>query len=182
MLVIDMAAEMGLGLPARFAALTHDLGKGSTPAAVLPRHIGHEKESVALLGPLCERLRVPADCRELALLAARYHGDVHRGGELRPETMLRIFSRCDLFRRPERFSELLAVCEADHRGRGGYAQRPYPQRQRWERVAAAARAVDAGAVAGTAGDAARIPALIEAARTAAIAAVLEEAEQQGGEQ
>ena len=71
MMVVDHAAQQGYALPVRFAALTHDLGKATTPEDVLPRHIGHEGRSVDLLKPLCERLRVPNDCRDLALLAKR---------------------------------------------------------------------------------------------------------------
>jgi tRNA nucleotidyltransferase (CCA-adding enzyme) len=177
MLVIDMAAAMNLPLPARFAALTHDLGKGLTPADILPRHIGHEAGSVALLGPFCERLRVPADCRDLALLVAAFHGDIHRGAELRPTTAVKLLERCDLFRRPERFEHVLAACEADYRGRLGYAGRAYPQRERWRQVAAAALSVDGGAVARACVDPARIPARIHEARVAAVTAALQQTEQ-----
>ena len=126
MMVIDMAAHMKLSLPARFAALTHDLGKGTTPADVLPRHHGHEQRSVSLLGPVCERLRVPADCRDVALLVARFHGDMHKIDQLRPTTVVRLLERCDAFRRPERFEEILTACEADFRGRLGHESRDYP--------------------------------------------------------
>ncbi len=177
MMVIDMAATMKLALPGRFAALTHDLGKGLTPADILPRHHGHEAGSVALLGPLCERLRVPVDCRDLALLVASFHGDIHRGAELRPATMVRLLERCDLFRRPERFDDVLAACEADHRGRLGHADQDYPQGQLWRRIAAAALAVDAGAVARACAEPARIPVRVHEARVAAVTAALKQAEQ-----
>jgi tRNA nucleotidyltransferase (CCA-adding enzyme) len=172
MMVIDMAATMKLALPGRFAALTHDLGKGLTPADILPRHHGHEAGSVALLGPLCERLRVPADCRDLALLVATFHGDIHRGAELRPATMVRLLERCDLFRRPERFEDVLAACAADHRGRLGHADSDYPQGQLWRRIAAAALAVDAGAAARAGAEPARIPARVHEARVAAVTAAI----------
>jgi tRNA nucleotidyltransferase (CCA-adding enzyme) len=177
MMVIDMAAALALSLPGRFAALTHDLGKALTPAHVLPRHIGHEAGSVALLAPLCERLRVPADCRELALLVASFHGDIHRGDQLRPATMVRMLERCDAFRRPERFEEVLAACEADARGRLGSADTPYPQRQLWRRAAAAARGVDAGRIARESPRPEDIPALIHRTRVAAVAAALQEPQQ-----
>jgi tRNA nucleotidyltransferase (CCA-adding enzyme) len=172
MMVIDMAARLKLSLPARFAALTHDLGKGTTPADVLPRHIGHEQRSVALLGPLCERLRVPAECRELALLVARFHGDIYKIDELRSKTVVTILERCDVFRRPERFDELLGACEADYRGRLGFESREFPQSQSWRHAAAAARAVDAGAVARATPDSARIPERVHEARVAAVTQVL----------
>jgi tRNA nucleotidyltransferase (CCA-adding enzyme) len=172
MMVIDMAAQLGLPLTARFAALTHDLGKGTTPADVLPRHIGHEQRSVNLLGPLCERLRVPAECRDLALLVARFHGDIYKIAELRPKTVVTILERCDVFRRPERFEELLGACEADYRGRLGFESRPFPQSQSWRHATAAARAVDAGAVARSCTDPAKIPERVHEARVSAVTQVL----------
>ena len=177
MMVIDMAAHMKLSLPARFAALTHDLGKGTTPADVLPRHHGHEQRSVSLLGPVCERLRVPADCRDVALLVARFHGDMHKIDQLRPTTVVRLLERCDAFRRPERFEEILTACEADFRGRLGHESRDYPQSQAWRRAALAARGVDAGTIAAGCPDPARIPACIHDARAAAVGAALQPAEQ-----
>jgi tRNA nucleotidyltransferase (CCA-adding enzyme) len=182
MMVVDMAAVMGLALPGRFAALTHDLGKGLTPADILPRHHGHEAGSVALLGPLCQRLRVPVDCRDLALLVATFHGDLHRGAELRPATMVKLLERCDLFRRPERFDDILAACEADYRGRLGHAERDYPQRRLWRRIAAAALAVDAGAVALACADPAQIPLRVHEARVAAVSTALQQPEQPAHQQ
>ncbi len=146
MLVIDMAARLAAPLPARFAALTHDLGKGMTPAELLPRHHGHEQKSVALVDALCARLRVPTDCRDVARLAARFHGDMHRVSELRPETVLRVLERCDALRRPERFELVLLACEADYRGRLGWEERTYSAADVWRRALAAVRAVDAGAI------------------------------------
>ncbi|MFH1869018.1 MAG: multifunctional CCA addition/repair protein [Pseudomonadota bacterium] len=147
MMVIDMAARLGAALPARFAALTHDLGKGLTPAEILPRHYGHEAKSVALLEGICERLRVPAECREVARLAARFHGDMHRVAELRPETRLTVLERCDALRRPERFELILLACEADYRGRLGWEERDYAPAAAWRAGLGAVRGVDAGAIA-----------------------------------
>ena len=172
MMVIDMAAQMRTSLPVRFAALTHDLGKGTTPADVLPRHIGHEARSVALLRPLCERLRVPADCRDLALLVARLHGDIHRVDALKPLTIMKVFEHCDAFRRPERFALVLQASEADYRGRLGFEKRPYPQAGQWQRALAAAQSVDAGAIAKACTDPAQIPQRIHQARVAALKQVL----------
>lgn len=170
MMVMDMAAALSLPLPARFAALTHDLGKATTPADVLPRHIGHEIRSAALLEPLCQRLRVPAECRDVARLVARFHGDIHRGEDLRPTTLLRVLERCDVFRRPERFEDILGACEADARGRLGHQERSYDQGQLWRRAAAAARSVDGGAIAAACPDPAQIPERLREARAAAIKA------------
>lgn len=174
MMVVDMAARLRLSLPARFAALTHDLGKALTPAEALPRHTGHEAASVRLLKPLCARLRVPGECRELAVLVAQYHGNIHRAEELRPATMVSVMERCDALRRPERFNDLLGACEADYRGRLGFEERAYPQADMWRSAMAAMCSVDAGAIAQacTAEDrAARIPERIHEARVAAVAAL-----------
>ncbi|MEW6163659.1 MAG: multifunctional CCA addition/repair protein [Pseudomonadota bacterium] len=171
MMVVDMAARLGLSLPARFAALTHDLGKGATPADILPRHVGHELRSAALLEPLCERLRVPTECRDVARLVARFHGDMHKVAELRPETKLKILERCDALRRPARFEEALGVCEADYRGRLGHEEQGYAAGTQWRQTLAAAQAVDAGAIARACPDPAQIPARIHAARVRAIAAI-----------
>ncbi|MCX7171233.1 MAG: multifunctional CCA addition/repair protein [Proteobacteria bacterium] len=168
MMVIDMAAQLGLSLPARFAALTHDLGKGATPAAMLPRHTGHETVSEALLRPLCARLKVPSDCSDLARLVASWHSDIHRVDILRPATLVKLLERCDALRRPQRFEELLAACEADYRGRLGHAERAYPQSGLWRDALAAVRSVDAGAIAGACADPAQIATRIHAARVAAV--------------
>jgi tRNA nucleotidyltransferase (CCA-adding enzyme) len=168
LMVADMAARLDLPLAARFAALSHDLGKGATPVEVLPRHTGHEAKSVALLGPLCDRLRVPGDCRELARLVAAFHGDIHRAHELKPATMVKVLEQCDALRRPERFDQALGACECDYRGRLGYEERPYPQAGLWRRAREAARAVDAGAIALASPEPAQIPLRIHEARVAAV--------------
>jgi tRNA nucleotidyltransferase (CCA-adding enzyme) len=147
LLVVDWAARHGVGLPVRFAALTHDLGKGITPAELWPKHHGHEAKSVELVRALSERIRIPADCRELAIAVAREHGNVHRALELRPATIVELLERVDAFRRPERFEEFLKACECDFRGRPGYETNVYPPSAYLEQALAAARGVDAGAVA-----------------------------------
>ncbi len=167
-MVVDMAARLALPLAARFAALTHDLGKAQTPADVLPRHIGHEAASVALLKPLCERLRVPTECRDVALLVARFHGDIHKVAELRAATIVKVLESCDALRRPERFELVLGACEADARGRGGLAEQPYPQADRWHSALAAVQSVDGAAIAGACTDRAEIPARIREQRIAAV--------------
>ncbi|MDP1526899.1 MAG: multifunctional CCA addition/repair protein [Rhodocyclaceae bacterium] len=170
MMVIDMAAQLKLSLPARFAALVHDLGKGTTPTDILPRHIGHEQRSVSMLDPICERLRVPADCRDVARLVARFHGDMGKVTELRPDTQLKLLERCDALRRPDRFEEILGACEADYRGRLGYTERPFTAGERWRALLAAVQSVDAGAIAQACQDKAQIPMRIQQARICALTA------------
>ena len=177
MLVIDCAAERGFELPVRFAALMHDLGKGITPSRGWPSHHGHEGMGAKLVSGLCKRLRVPNDCRDLALLAAREHGNVHRALELRPNTIVTLFERCDAFRKPERFAQMLLASECDYRGRGdeqhAFRTRPYPQAAHLQCALDAARAVNAGEVAARyAENKEKIPEAIHAARVSAVKAAL----------
>ena len=141
MLALRYAADSGAPTPVRFAALVHDLGKAQTPRELWPSHPGHEDNGVPVIEDLCERLRVPGACRELAVLAARQHTLVHRAQELRPETVLKLFETSDAFRRPERFAQLLLACEADARGRTGLESKPYPQAAYLQGALAAAAAV-----------------------------------------
>lgn len=152
MLVLDMAARLAAPLPVRWAALCHDLGKGTTPRELWPRHLGHEQRSAKLARALADRLRVPNDCRELADVVAREHGHVHASAELSAVALVRLFERCDALRRPERFDALLLACECDFRGRAGLAERPYPPARRLPPLLQAARAVDTAAVAAAAAD------------------------------
>jgi len=128
LMVLDQAAVLSADSKVRFAALVHDLGKGTTPHEEWPSHRGHEERSVMLIESLSERLRVPGEYRELSVIVARYHGSVHRALELRPKTILEMFEKADAFRRPERFAQALLACEADSRGRLGLETNPYPQR------------------------------------------------------
>ncbi|MBR8500064.1 HD domain-containing protein, partial [Burkholderia cenocepacia] len=173
MMVVDYAAKQGYSLAVRFAALTHDLGKGTTPADVLPRHVGHESRSVELLKPLCERLRVPNECRDLALVVAREHGNLHRVMEMGAAALVRLFERSDALRKPARFAELLQACESDARGRLGLDAQPYPQAERLRVALAAARSVDAGAIArGIGSDTEKIKEAVHRARIQAVAQAL----------
>ncbi len=147
MMVLDMSARLAAPLGVRFACLVHDLGKGTTPADVLPRHIGHEQRSAKLLAGLCERWRVPADVRELADVVAREHGNIHRSAEFNAAALVRLLERCDAFRKPRRFDEVLWACECDARGRLGFEERPYPQRAHLRAALAAAQSVATDAVA-----------------------------------
>ena len=127
MMVLDAAARISDSVNVRFAALTHDLGKGTTPKEEWPSHKGHEARSTQLVIELCSRLKTPKDITDLAVLVAEYHGHCHKAFELRPDTILRLFKNLDAYRRPERFEEFLLACEADHLGRTGYEDTPYPQ-------------------------------------------------------
>jgi tRNA nucleotidyltransferase (CCA-adding enzyme) len=147
MMVIDFAAQRNDGLPIRVAALMHDLGKGSTPPSQWPAHHGHEARSVALVERVSQRLKIPNDCRDLAVITAREHGNVGRALELRANTIVSLFERCDAFRKPQRFIDMLSASECDHRGRTGFANTPFPQAAYLQQTLIAAQAVDAGATA-----------------------------------
>jgi len=146
LMVLQQCARQQAPLTVRYASLCHDLGKGLTPADVLPRHIGHESRSLPLVRRLSERWRVPSDCRELAELVAREHTHVHQSESFSPEARLRLMERCDAWRRPERFEQLLWACECDARGRLGLEDRPYPQREKLLHDLRAVQAVDLAAV------------------------------------
>jgi tRNA nucleotidyltransferase (CCA-adding enzyme) len=175
-MVLDASARMNAPLEVRFACLCHDLGKGTTPTDVLPRHIGHEQRSEKLTRALCTRWRVPVECKELAELVAREHGNIHQSLGFGAEAVLRLLLRCDALRRPERFLLALQACECDARGRLGKEDEVYAQGPRLALLLKAAQSVDSAAVSaqalaeGLTGPA--VGARIDAARLKAIAAAL----------
>jgi len=165
---LDYAAAASDALPVRYAVLTHDLGKGATARADWPRHVAHEQKSVRLVEAMSDRLRAPADCRELALLTARYHGTVHRASELRPATLLDLLLATDALRRPERLAWLLQACAADALSRPGRCGESYAP-ARWLKLAlAVVKAVDAGVIARDNPDPENLPAKIREARIEAL--------------
>ncbi|EIJ45350.1 tRNA nucleotidyltransferase [Herbaspirillum sp. GW103] len=174
MLVVDWAAAQDFSLPIRFAALLHDLGKGTTPPEIWPRHHGHEARSERLVEQVCARLKVPGECRDLALMTAREHGNVGRCFEMRPGTLVKFFARCDAFRKPQRFLDMLRASECDHRGRTGLELQPFPQAAYLEGALQAASAIDAGAIAQQQTQPQRIADAILAARTAQVATYVEQ--------
>ena len=179
MKVIDMAARLGATLPVRFAALMHQLGRGATLPSEGLQHASHEARSVELADRVCHRLKIPNDCRELASMAAREHGNVLRAQELRPATIVKMLERCDAFRKPQRFIDMLQVAECDCRGHIGFEAKPFPQKLWLQEAMEAARAVNAGVIAQAVAknhpfEPARIPEAIHQARIAAVALCLKE--------
>jgi tRNA nucleotidyltransferase (CCA-adding enzyme) len=172
MLVLDDTAQHNYSLEIRFAALGHDLGKATTPVDILPRHVGHELRSADLLLPLCERLRVPGECRDLALLVARHHSNIHRAKELRADTIVKLFDSCDLWRKPDRFALILQTCESDAHGRTGHENDAYPQAAYLLRCAQAAQTVNAGDIARACADKNLISDKVREARIIAVEAVI----------
>ncbi len=143
LMVVDQAARIGAELPVRFACLVHDLGKALTPSSEWPAHRGHEKRGLVPIESLCRRLAIPNDCRELALLVGEFHLHAHRALELKPRTVLKLFKRLDLFRRPERLEPFLLACQCDAQGRLGREDAPYPQADYLRKAAQAAQSVEA---------------------------------------
>ncbi|MDR2838850.1 MAG: HD domain-containing protein, partial [Azonexus sp.] len=168
MMVVSQAARRGYGLPVRFAALTHDLGKALTPADILPRHIGHEERSVGQIERLAQRLRVPVDCRDLALLMARHHSNIHCAGELRASTLVSLLEKCDARRRPQRFAQLLEACACDYTGRLGWEDRPYESPGLLRAALAAVNTVLAAEIARRCSAPQQIPERLHAARVKAV--------------
>ncbi len=173
LMVLDQAALLCPDLKVRFAALVHDLGKGTTPREEWPSHRGHEERSVSLIEALSLRLRLPGDYRDLSIIVARYHGIVHRAFELKPKTILEFMERADAFRRPERFAQALLACEADSRGRTGLESAPYPQRQYLQAARDAAAAIKPSPEDIAAGAGAKIAERLHQRRAQAIAELRE---------
>jgi tRNA nucleotidyltransferase (CCA-adding enzyme) len=172
LMALDCAARSGLTLPVRLAVLLHDLGKGLTPEADLPRHPGHEARGLDLVKDACARLKVPAECRDLALLVARHHGDVRRGPGMRAPAIMRLLERTDALRRPQRFRQLLEACDCDFHGRLGWQDKPVPAPETFPSALAAAQSIDAAAIARACERKEDIPGRLHEARVAAVAARL----------
>ena len=147
MMVLDYAASIQASLPVRFAALTHDLGKAVTPAQYLPRHPGHELKSVELVEAMSARLKIPADCRDLSVTVARWHGDIHNALSLSGKKLLALMDGCDALRRPDRFGDVLTSSACDHHGRLGFATTPYPPQVYLWRALARLQSLDFGDIA-----------------------------------
>ncbi len=171
MMVIDYAAKQHFNLPIRFAALMHDLGKGTTPADILPRHIGHEMRSVHLLKDVCKRLRVPNDCKELAVMVAKFHGKLHQVPNMRADTLVEFLTELDAFRQPERFNDFLKACECDSRGRTGLENCALPETDLILTALQAAQNIDAGAIAKQHTEPEKIKAAVFQARLKAVTGI-----------
>ena len=147
MMVLDMSARLNAALPVRVACLMHDLGKGITPKEEWPRHIAHEQRSVKLLQSVCERLRIPVECKELSEVVAREHGNIHRSQELNPAALMRLLERCDAIRKPERLTDILLACECYARGRKDFEDVTYGPATKLQEVLKAALSVTTASIA-----------------------------------
>jgi tRNA nucleotidyltransferase (CCA-adding enzyme) len=172
LMALDLAAKWGAPIEERWAILLHDLGKGLTAPEILPSHHGHEQAGVSLVEAVCDRLKVPSACRELAVMVCREHTNIHRALELNASSIVHLFKRTDAFRRPERFKNMLRACEMDAKGRLGFHDREYPQVGHLLRALKAATSINAGEIAAKNTDKAYLAEQIHGARTRAIKAVL----------
>ncbi|NQY27407.1 MAG: multifunctional CCA addition/repair protein [Piscirickettsiaceae bacterium] len=168
MMVIDQAAKLSDEIIVRFAALCHDLGKGTTSEDILPHHYGHEIRSVKLSKKLCARLRVPKEIEAFALKFAEYHTHIHLLFEMKAATILKVIESLDAFRKPERFKHYLLAGEADSRGRTGYENSDVPQIDAFQQCFDAAQSIIAKPFVeqGLQG-----PSIADAIRTARITAI-----------
>jgi tRNA nucleotidyltransferase (CCA-adding enzyme) len=172
MMVIDYAARQGHALPIRVAALLQDLGKGVPPEEQRPGqdgHEGHEGLSVKLVEQVCKRLKIPNDCRDLAVMTAREHGNIARAFALRGDAIVTLLERCDAFRKPQRFLDCLKASECAHPGRAESEDQSFPQAAYLQDALTAAQAVNAGEIARAhTGTPQKIPEAVHAARVAAV--------------
>ena len=147
MMALTQACLLTQDTASRFATLCHDLGKGSTPIDSLPNHHGHETRGAELSKTLCNRLKSPADYRELAILTARFHSHCHRALELSPDELLGFLTDTDSQRRPERFEKFLLCCTASARAQPGEESTPYSQATFMRGALGAVQQVNAGQIA-----------------------------------
>lgn len=142
LMVAEQAARLSDSLPVRFASQVHDLGKGITPESEWPSHKMHCHTGLKLIKKLCDRVRVPNEYRDLALMVCEQHSNIHRAAELRPETKLKVLNKFDVWRKPDRLQDILICCMADSRGRTGFEEIEYPQKNIFEQAYQAALSVN----------------------------------------
>ncbi|WP_038174231.1 multifunctional CCA addition/repair protein [Vibrio pacinii] len=169
LLVAKQAALLSESLPVRFAAQVHDLGKGITPKSEWPSHKMHCHTGLKLIKTLCERVRVPNEYRDLALMVCEQHSNIHRAAELRPETKLKVLNKFDVWRKPERLDNILLCCMADSRGRTGFEDIDYPQKEIFESAYQAALSVNVQDIVKEGFKGAEIKTQLERQRISAIA-------------
>ncbi|MGR5459507.1 multifunctional CCA addition/repair protein [Vibrio alfacsensis] len=146
LMVAEQAAKLSHSLSVRFAAQVHDLGKGVTPKSEWPSHKMHCHTGLTLIKRLCERVRVPNEFRDLALMVCEQHSNIHRATELKPQTIIKILNKFDVWRKPERLQDILICCQADHAGRKGLEGESYPQAALFMRAYQAAVSINVQAI------------------------------------
>lgn len=172
MMALDLAAKEKASLEVRFSILMHDLGKGVTAPSEYPKHHGHEDSGVPLVDIVCDRFKVPATCRELAILSAGNHGVIHSAMSLKASTIVSLFKNVDVYRKPARFFELLDVCSLDARGRKDREANEYPPKDYLLIAFNAVKTVNPGEIAIKCSNKQMIPARIHEARVSAVKKIL----------
>ncbi|QJC28652.1 multifunctional CCA addition/repair protein [Enterobacteriaceae endosymbiont of Plateumaris consimilis] len=117
MMTLSIASKLTSNIGIRFAALCHDLGKGITPKKLWPRHNGHGIAGIPLIKKLCERLKIPNNIRDLAVLSAKVHDIIHDIYNQKAEDILNIYNMIDAWRKPYRVKQIALISESDARGR-----------------------------------------------------------------
>lgn len=168
MMALDLAAKENASLEVRFAILMHDLGKGVTEPSEYPKHHGHEESGVPLVKMVCDRVKVPSTCRELAIISTSNHGVIHSAMNLKASTIVSLFKKVDVYRKQDRFFELLDVCSFDARGRKDRESDAYPQNDYLLTAFNAVKTVDSGEIAIKCSNKQMIPARIHEARVSAV--------------
>lgn len=129
--MLDMAARQGAPLVVRFGCLAQAAAEG-------------QPEPEALIARMCQRWKVPAECRDFALLLAR---QAHPVDHIQGSTALQVMTllgACDALRRPDRLAALLLAREL-HASASGLAS--YKPKRLLQRCLAAALSVPVAAVA-----------------------------------
>lgn len=147
LMVLEQACKISNEPMVRFAALMHDLGKAKTPSSGWPRHIGHEKLGVSVIKELCLRLRIPSKFRELACIVSEFHLKMHCLNELKNSTILKLLESTGSLRNEQRALHFVLCCEADAKGRTGFENREYPQKELFFDYLKAANSVNSQAIA-----------------------------------
>lgn len=93
MIVLDKVASQTDNDELIFAALVHDLGKGTTPQEMLPRHLGHEERGVELVKALCEKLKLPKNYEKIGVVACLEHMRAGIFNEMRIPTKVDFIER-----------------------------------------------------------------------------------------
>jgi len=126
LMVVEQSVKLSDSVAFRFACLVHDLGKALTPKDKWPSHKGHGLLGLAVIKNLCLRLKIPNECRDLALLVSEHHTQVHSALQLKASTLVKLMDQNDAWRKPQRFLQMLQCCIADSKGRTGFADKDYP--------------------------------------------------------
>jgi len=174
--LLDRAAQVQAPLTVRYALMM----QGLSQPYLLQLKISSVFSDINLLRGVCKRLRVPAECRDLALLLAKEASNIHACLEWEATAIVQLLERCDALRKPERFAQLLQACALQAQAIQVFTTSEVGQPQAYrpaghlQAALQAIRAVDAGAIAARyIGQPQRIKQAVHAARVACVQEKLE---------